>query len=341
MEFKILLLFSFTIFITLINFFQKKFKFCLDEITMEEKHKKLLSLNSQTPLSGTIYFFSIMFTLFYSSEPILMIACFVFFIIGFFADLKILKSPKLRLKIQFLTVLIFLNFYHNITIDFRIDLLNNIIENDMFNILIISFFLLVLINGFNFIDGVNNWSVINFLIILIFIYLLLEDIDLNYLKDNIIILILAIFIYVIFNFFGKTFLGDGAIYGLSFFIGFILIKISFFDNDISPYFIANLLWYPAFENLFTILRRNLEKVKNDLPDNKHLHQLIFKFISQKKLFKKKYLCSSFSGILINSFLLILYIIGYFFNKQTDVQIYLIITGISFYLFSYYKLRKLI
>jgi len=341
MELKILVLVLFLTIIVLINFLQIKFNFCLDNITNNENHKKLLSLNNQTPLSGTIYFSIILSALFYKSEPLLLTICITFFSIGFLADLKILKSPKLRLVFQFLILLLFLSFNQDITINVRMDLLNRLMENDIFNILIVSFFFLVLVNGFNFIDGVNNLSSLNFLIILTFIYIMLDDIKIYDLRDNILILILATFIFVIFNFFGKNFLGDGAIYGLSFFIGYLLVKVSSFDDSVSPYYFANLLWYPAFENLFTILRRHFKRVKNYLPDNEHLHQIIFKVINQKKLFKKKYLYSSFTGIIINSFLLMLYTIGYFFNDRTDVQVYLIITGVLVYLFLYFNLRKYI
>mgnify|MGYP006139342675 FL=1 len=341
MEFKILILLFFIIVLSLLNFYQIKFKFCLDHATSEEKHKKLLSLNNQTPLSGTIYFFIITSILFYKDESYLLIPCIFFFGIGFFADLKILKSPKLRLLLQFLILLIFFSVFQEITIDLRIDLFNKLMKKNILNILIVSFFFLVLVNGFNFIDGVNNLSSLNFLIILTFIYLLCESINIYYLRNSILIFMLATVIFVIFNFFGKNFLGDGAIYGLSFFIGYILIRISSFDDSISPYFIANLLWYPAFENLFTILRRSFNRGKNYLPDNKHLHQMVFKFIIKKKIFKQKFLCSSIAGISINIFLTILYIIGYFFKEQTDVQIYLIITGVLVYLFLYNSLRKFI
>ena len=176
MEFKILILLLFTIILSLLNHYQKKFKFCLDHATTEEKHKKLLSLNNQTPLSGTIYFFIITSILFYKDESYLLIPCIFFFGIGFFADLKILKSPKLRLILQFLILLIFFSIFHEIKIDLRIDLLNKLMQKNIFNVLIISFFLLVLVNGYNFIDGVNNLSSLNFLIILTFIYLLCESI---------------------------------------------------------------------------------------------------------------------------------------------------------------------
>ena len=127
MELKILILLFFTIVLSLLNFYQIKFKFCLDHATSEEKHKKLLSLNNQTPLSGTIYFFIITSILFYKDESYLLIPCIFFFGIGFFADLKILKSPKLRLLLQFLILLIFFSVFQEITIDLRIDLFNKLI----------------------------------------------------------------------------------------------------------------------------------------------------------------------------------------------------------------------
>ena len=76
-----------------------------------------------------------------------------------------------------------------------------------------------------------------------------------------IIILIPLSIFIIFNFFGKNFLGDGAAYGLGFLLGYILLKISLLNNNVSPYFIANLLWYPAFENLFSILKKKFFKNK--------------------------------------------------------------------------------
>ena len=123
------------------------------------------------------------------------------------------------------------------------------------------------------------------------------------------------------------------------FIGFILIEYSLFSETISPFFIANLLWYPAFETLFCITRRSVFKKKNYLPDNQHLHHLIFKFIKKKKLFNKKYLLSSLSGLIINTYLLIFFVIGFQDYSDTKLQIYLILTNTFFYLLIYHYLKK--
>ena len=153
------------------------------------------------------------------------------------------------------------------------------------------------------------------------------------------ILIIALSIFVLFNFFGKNFLGDGAVYGLSFVFGYILLKISIINNNISPYFIANLLWYPAFENLFSILRRNFSNMNNYLPDNEHMHQLIFKFYKKKKTIKKDFLLSSMIGICINLILFVNYSIGFLYYNHTITQVVLIVGGIFLYLIFYYSFKK--
>jgi UDP-N-acetylmuramyl pentapeptide phosphotransferase/UDP-N-acetylglucosamine-1-phosphate transferase len=70
-------------------------------------------------------------------------------------------------------------------------------------------------------------------------------------------------------------LGDGATYGIGFLLGYFLLKIFIRTQNLSPYFVANLLWYPAFENLFSIIRRNVSKKNNYLPDNDHLASINF------------------------------------------------------------------
>ena len=152
-------------------------------------------------------------------------------------------------------------------------------------------------------------------------------------------LILSLSVFVIFNFFGKNFLGDGAVYGFSFLIGALVIELSIINYSISPYFIANLLLYPAFENLFSIVRRILLDKKNYIADNNHLHQLIFKYFQKKKIIKKKYLLSSFVGIIINLYLSIIYFLGFLDYSDTKHQMYLIIFNIFSYLTIYYLVKK--
>ena len=56
-----------------------------------------------------------------------------------------------------------------------------------------------------------------------------------------------------------------------------MINLVNLSEKISPYFIACLLWYPAYECLFSIIRKRLKKNFLTKADNKHLHHLIFIF----------------------------------------------------------------
>ncbi len=322
-----------------INLFLKKFDISLDKEGVDEKHKSLIRKDNSTPLSGTFYFLPIILILFFNLDSKIIICCSLLFILGLLADLKIVTSYKLRLVFQFLLISLIFLISKDIKIDTRILFLNDLMNYELGRILLCTFFFMVLINGFNLIDGTNCLCTLNFFIISIFLYLLIKHSNIDYLKDELVILIASLLIFLIFNFFGKNFLGDGAAYGLGFLFGYFLLKISLANNNISPYFIANLLWYPAFENLFSIVRRNFSKSNNYLPDNDHLHQLIFKFCEKKKIIKHNFIQSSLIGISINLILTINYLIGFNYYNNSIIQILLIVSSIFLYLISYYFFNK--
>ena len=106
---------------------------------------------------------------------------------------------------------------------------------------------------------------------------------------------------------------------------------------ISPYFIALLLWYPAFENLFTILRRKIfDKNKVKSADNKHLHHLLYNFL--KKIEKLNNKANSLTGICINLFFSVFLIIGIHYPNSTKVLASLIFVETLVYVSTYIFLR---
>lgn len=327
------------LYLLVINFFLKKFNISLDKESVNEKHKSLLRKDSSTPLSGTFYFLPVILILFYSLDSKVIICCSLLFLLGSLADLKILTSYKLRLIFQFFLISSLFFISKDIIIDTRILFINNLMNYDLSRVLLCTFFFMVLINGFNLIDGTNCLCSLNLLIISIFLYLLIKASNIDYVNEGLGILLVSLSIFVLINFLGKNFLGDGAAYGLSFLLGFFLLKISLINENISPYFIANLLWYPAFENLFSILRRNLSKSNNYLPDNDHLHQLIFKYFKNKKIIEKNFILSSLTGITINFVLSLNFFIGFNYYNNSIIQIILIISMTFLYLISYYFFKK--
>ena len=118
---------------------------------------------------------------------------------------------------------------------------------------------MILINGSNFIDGLNGLLLGYFSLIIIFLLILILSTLWRFSETVIRSYFIVIFFILLLNFFNQLFLGDSGAYSISFLVGFLLIEIYNNNQNISPYFIIVLLWYPCFENLFSIIRKILEK----------------------------------------------------------------------------------
>ena len=194
------------------------------------------------------------------------------------------------------------------------------------------------INGSNFIDGLNGLLLGYFVLILMIIYFLNNFNTLNISIENLEILNLVaiLFVLLIFNFRNELFMGDSGAYSLSFLIGYLLISI--YENNlfISPYFIVLLLWYPCFENLFSIIRKFSLRRSPLNPDNNHFHQLLFYFF-KKKLLLKKVNTNNITSISIIFYNLLIFSISLIDIRNSQLQILLILINIVVYLRAYYAL----
>tara|TARA_A100001015_G_scaffold320117_2_gene445381 strand:- start:2667 stop:3116 length:450 start_codon:yes stop_codon:yes gene_type:complete len=144
-------------------------------------------------------------------------------------------------------------------------------------------------------------------------------------------------IFYIFNLFGKYFLGDNGVYVVSIFISIYIIRFINLNNDhVSSLLALNLLWYPAFENLFSIVRRKLTNQKVQTADRKHLHILIFEKISRHNNYK---ISNSLSGIFLNLYMSIGIFISTFFYNRSDILLLITLVNIILYLITYFYLLK--
>ena len=215
--------------------------------------------------------------------------------------------------------------------------LNFFLSNYYFGIIFTTFCFLVLINGSNFIDGLDGLNLGYFLTVIV-IVLSFEDhslIDINY--EKILIIIYPIIFLLILNFFKILYLGDSGSYFVGFLIGVVLIELSRQNEIVSPFFIANLLWYPAFENFFSIIRKNFLDQDPLKPDNLHLHQLIFAFFKRRKNPFLKKISNIFSSLIIIFYNLILLLICRIYFDQTKKLIFILIINIIIYLILYFYL----
>ena len=263
------------------------------------------------------------------------------YLIGFFSDRKILVSPKKRFLIQCILVLLFVIIFDLKINSSRIELFDIILNNKIFAIPFSAFCLLILINGSNFIDGLNG-LLISCTIIILFMLAKLSLIDSSIISNQSIYLIIFILLLLLLlNIFNVLMLGDSGAYLLGFFLGFIIISSHASNPNISPYFFISLIWYPCFENLFSILRKINREFSPLKPDSKHLHQLVFFFLT-KKFNLKLIISNNLSSAIICFFNFLIIYISALNPSSTIFQIKLIITSIIFYnviyviLFRFYK-----
>ena len=322
--------------IFLINYFLKKKNYLSNNTG--QLHQKYSEKNF-VPLSGGIFLIIFFSYDLFRNESLLLISLYILFIIGILADLDVIRSPSKRIILQVIFVIFFIIFSELKISDLRIEFLNYLLENEFINILFTSFCLLILINGSNFIDGNNGLSLGYFLVIFLILLNLNNNHDINnYEIEFIRKFIIILSILLILNLCNLFYLGDSGIYLLSFITGYILIHTVHLNSNLSPFFIAVLLWYPAFELLFSMIRKMKYRYSPMKPDINHLHQLIFINLSNKFDFSSK-LVNSLTGISINIFNLFSLYMSSLFTSSTKIQIFILLLNVLAYSVIYMFLVK--
>ena len=199
-----------------------------------EGHQSFSNVGN-VPLTGGI-FLILPIIFFYSNDLILVSFLSAIFLIGFFSDRKILVSAKIRFLFQIFLIISFVIITDLKILTSRIELFDIMLSNKLFAYLFSSFCLLILINGSNFIDGLNG-LLISYSLIVIFILG-----NLGLINDEIIFyqyLYPILLVLLLLNIFNILMIGDSGAYLLGFFLGFVIISSHANNVDVSPYFYIN------------------------------------------------------------------------------------------------------
>ena len=322
------------IFILFINKFLIKKNILINETG--DLHQKFSS-KSSVPLTGGIFIF-LGFLFYYDGIYSFILFSLAILILGILSDLKLIRSAKKKLLLQIFFILFYI-IYNDVQLsDTRIDFLDMILRNNYINYFFVTFCILIIVNGSNFIDGMNTLCIGYYLLITSIIYYLklsdlisIENISILYL------FIVLLFAFII-NLKNKFFLGDSGAYLIGFIFSILLINIYKWNPGLSPFFIILLLWYPSYENLFSIFRKNILKKSAMYPDAKHAHQLIYFFINKR--YRLTSLQSNiFTSQIINTYNFLIMLIALNFISNSKIQISLIVFNIMFYNLIYLKLFK--
>ena len=270
-----------------------------------------------------------------------LILCLIpFFIIGLFEDIFKSLNPRLRIVMMFISGCFFIylfetNYYLPIINFNYLDIFNNSI---VLKILFFNFCFLVLLNGLNFVDGLNGLLIITSLSILLSINIIFDNqmFPYSYLVNSFIYSLLIIFL---FNFpTARIFMGDLGAYIIGIFLCLYTLILFSQNPNIRSEVASIIFFYPIFEVLFSILRKLYLSKNPFMPDKSHLHTLLFFYV------KKRLNNSSFSNAISTLFItpLVFYptILIYFLDLHNTHDILLaLISCILLYSTCYYLINK--
>jgi UDP-N-acetylmuramyl pentapeptide phosphotransferase/UDP-N-acetylglucosamine-1-phosphate transferase len=319
--------------ILILNFFFNKNNL-LQSLT-GDNHQKFVEKKNIPLTGGIVIILSSLFIINFKFQIFYFIFISIF-IIGLLSDIKFLKSAKKRFLLQILTIFLFVVYYDLNISNTRVFFIDFFLEYKFFSYIFVSFCLLIVVNGSNFIDGLNG-LILGYYTTIITIILYLGLAESFYNLESFLINYLIVLIYLlIFNYMNKLYLGDSGSYFLGLSSGILLIILYNNIERISPFFIVLLLWYPCFENLFSILRKYKFNSSPLKADNKHFHQLLFNYLKKKFNYSNLFI-NNLSGILINLFNFIIFFIASKDIFNSRLQISLIFLCILIYGYLYFKL----
>ena len=231
------------------------------------KDKRYLSFNAvqkihdgEIPrIGGLIFFIGFLFLIFFSFNELrllipLLLGSTIILLFSFYEDIRQSLSPLFRLVILFLGSSIFV-FFTDLP-EINVLYLNFINQYSLISFLIFTFSLMLLMNGFNFIDGLNGLSSFNFYSILFSTYYLAIILGDAFLVNLVTIFLLSSILIFLLNFpLGRIFIGDSGSYLYAFYSGALIIFLFSRHNDLPTLLALVILAYPITEMLFSMIRK--------------------------------------------------------------------------------------
>lgn len=289
-------------------------------------------------VGGLIYFIGLISLYFFIDKKFfylnsIFLCSSLLFIFTFIEDVKHILSAKIRLIILFLVSTLFVTTNQLPEISILSFIINS--ENIFFYQGLFILSLLALMNGFNFIDGLNGLSSFNFIAILLAMSFIASWSGDKEIFNLTLSLIFISFVFGIINFpFGLIFLGDSGSYLYAFLSGSLTI-ILFERNPELPTTLATiLLAYPITEVVFSFFRKVVNKKSPMKPDVKHLHHLVLMKFGREDNRNNNLASIMMFPFWLTPLILVLLSHYYFLNN-----VFLYFCYLVFYIFSYYALKS--
>ena len=241
----------------------------------------------------------------------------LFYFTGLYDDKYILNSKtKLILTSVFIIFILLIDTDLKI-IEISLDLTHKIIPLNDFSLMFTVFCILLFINAFNMLDGVNlNAATYGTILCIIFLF----NGILNFI---VIVYILSLLCFLFLNYKNKTFLGDNGSLFIASLLALIFIK-SYNLNILSTEKIFILMIIPGLDLLRLSLERLITGRHPFSPDRNHLHH----YINEKISFHN-------AAIILQIIFFSPYLFSYLFNDYNVIAVTICI----YFFFSLYILKK--
>jgi UDP-N-acetylmuramyl pentapeptide phosphotransferase/UDP-N-acetylglucosamine-1-phosphate transferase len=194
------------------------------------------------------------------------------------------------------------------------------------------------VNGVNFIDGMNGLACFSITIPFLCLFMLAQRAD-DMIFIHLSLLLLGLLsIFVLFNFpFAKIFLGDSGAYLLGYFLIAMLIMFYGRHPELSNWGAVVMVFYFAFEVIFSFFRKIIEKQSPLDPDNKHLHLLLFNNLCES--YSKKMSNPLTTIILSAIYIQPLLYISLFPPEKFWMGLSLFLLSLTYIIFYFYSSKK--
>jgi UDP-GlcNAc:undecaprenyl-phosphate GlcNAc-1-phosphate transferase len=204
-------------------------------------------------------------------------------IISIREDLFYNSTPTQRLLAMLITTWIFFIIYPVNFPMIDVPVLGNLLKQSyLASLIFFSFAILVIMNGNNLIDGANGLMPMTTLIQILCLFYLSHSVDDFYSEVRLILITVPLLIFLLFNYpWGKIFIGDFGAYFYGFIISTNVIIFYGEHPELPTWGAVLILFYPAFELLFSVIRKKIQKLDPTLPDSNHLHLKMFYLLRSK------------------------------------------------------------
>lgn len=275
-------IFSYPFIVILFIYLSKKYKF-LDYPGLKKVHREPVVNTLGTIMYS--FLFLIIVTNEFSYEIELIIAYgLILVIVGFIDDIYNL-TPGMKILFKSLPVTYLLLNGFSLENIGHYEFIGTIHLNK-FNFIFLFFSCLMLINSFNYIDGIDGLNLSISITAMLF-FTFLSDPDAEYIALFKLIIYLM-FLTLIFNLLPtklkfKAFIGNAGSLFIGFFFSFLIIHL-YKKHNIHPSILIWACWLPTYDFCYVTLKRLLQKKNLFEKDYEHIHhKLLFKFKSNSNI----------------------------------------------------------